>query len=131
MWRPNFKQLLCFLIIGCLSTAFASVTDNAPNYKVLTKGRIEWLIPEKFNTETPIIKASLDISERSLDELERNLIYKTSDRIHLIVFENYNDYQRHFANKSDLRYLKNPYFETNIIGSVYQPILLTGNNIDI
>ncbi len=131
MWRPTFKQLLCFLIIGCLSTAFASVTDNAPNYKVLTKGRIEWLIPEKFNTETPIIKASLDISERSLDELERNLIYKTSDRIHLIVFENYNDYQRHFANKSDLRYLKNPYFETNIIGSVYQPILLTGNNIDI
>ena len=67
MWRPNFKQLLCFLIIGCLSTAFASVTDNAHNYKVLTKGRIEWLIPEKFNTETPIIKASFDISERSLD----------------------------------------------------------------
>lgn len=122
---------MCFLIIGCLSTAFASASNNDPKYKVLTKGRIEWLIPEKFNTETPIIKASLEISERSLDELERNLIYKTSDRIHLIVFENYHEYQRYFAEKSNLRYLYNPYFETNIIGSIYHPILLTGNNIDI
>jgi hypothetical protein len=117
--------------MGYLSTAFASVTNEVTRYKVLTKGRIEWLIPEKFTAETSIIKASLDISERSLDELERNLIYKTSDRIHLIVFENYHEYQRYFADKSDLRYLYNPYFETNLIGSVYHPILLTGNNIDI
>ncbi len=122
---------MCFLFIGCLSTAFASANNNDPKYKALTKGRIEWLIPEKFNAETSIIKVSLDISERSLDELERNLIYKTSDRIHLIVFENYQDYQQYFTDKSDLRYLYNPYFETNILGSVYHPILLTGNNIDI
>lgn len=122
---------MCFLIIGCLSTAFASVTNNVPRYKVLTKGRIEWLIPEKFNEQTSIIKTSLEISERSLDELERNLIYKTSDRIHLIIFESYPEYQQYFAGKSELQHLYNPYFETNILGYVYHPILLTGNNIDI
>ena len=101
------------------------------HYKSYTKGRIEWLLPSDFNDKTPIIKSAFEISESVLNELERNLIYKTSDRMHLIAFKSFNEYDEYRKNQNKLGYYDNPITEDLIEGTVYQCVLLTGNDIDI
>ena len=101
------------------------------NYKSFTKGRIEWLIPKVYNEKTPIINTAFEISEAVLQELEKNLIYKTSDRMHFIAFGNFNDYHEYLKNRDDLRHQTTTFNEDKIEGQVYECILLTGNHIDI
>lgn len=59
------------------------------------KDRLEWVFPKAQHTvdsTSPYLQEILKISEGVLNELESNLVYKTSDDIHLIGFLNWQEY---------------------------------------
>lgn len=118
-------------LLICLPQSIFAQVDLKKEHFSYTKGRIEWLLPKNLTSEMPFIKTAFSISESALDELERNLIYKTSDRIHLIAFTNYADYCRYSQNRQALSFLKEPFYENTNSGNVYHPILITGNTLDI
>jgi RsmE family RNA methyltransferase len=74
-------------------------SQNTDSHMAFTKGRIEWLIPKTLPIAEPIIQRALNLSLNSLEELERNLIYKTSDRMHLVLFDNFAEYQQYYQRK--------------------------------
>lgn len=118
-------------LLICLPNSLISQNSETNQHYSFTKGRIEWLVPEGLTSETPIIQTAFSISESALDELEKNLIYKTSDRIHLIAFTDYANYYEFIRNRHALSYLKEPFYEITNSGNVYHPIIITGNTIDI
>ncbi len=118
-------------LLICLPHSIFSQNSIKKEHYSYTKGRLEWLLPSSLNSETPFVKAAFSISESALSELERNLIYKTSDRIHFIAFTHYGDYCRFNQNRHSLSFLEEPFYESTNSGNVYHPILITGSLLDI
>ena len=106
-------------------------SQNTVSHMAFTKGRIEWLIPKTLPIAEPIIQQALNLSANSLEELERNLIYKTSDRVHLVLFDDFADYQQYYQRKYRLSSKSSHDVEPLHNGIVYQPILCSGNIIDL
>lgn len=128
----RLRKIYNVVIYGWFVFTISGVkAQNTDSHIAYTKGRIEWLIPKTLHISEPIVQKALSLSVTSLEELERNLIYKTSDRMHLILFQDFTDYQQYYQqkhrltveNKSESEWLQN--------GIVYQPILCPGNIIDL
>ncbi len=113
-----------------LCTQLVPLLLGQTTIKTYTKGRIEWVLPVDIHNDTFIKSMILDLSENALTELERNLTYKSSDRIHLIAFTDLSSYLN-FHRKSDNIRIDVSLNGNNLLGSVYYPILITGNYVDI
>ena len=123
-----------YIVITCcwLFMAQRAVkSQNTDSHMAFTKGRIEWLIPKSLPIAEPIIQRALNLSLNSLEELERNLIYKTSDRMHLVLFDDFAEYQQYYQRKYRLSSKNSHEVEPLHNGIVYQPILCSGNIIDL
>ncbi len=127
----NTRLWILNLILWIVLYPFAAFSQSAISHITLIQGRVEWVLPQSVDSKSPIVQNALEISLSSLEELERNLIYKTSDRIHLMAFNDYSKYRDFYENKNSLQTFNSDPLDKTIHGMVYHPILLTGNTIDI
>lgn len=129
MWT---RKIHIVIVCGWLAVTQNIVrSQNSDSHIAFTKGRIEWLIPKKLTITEPIIQKAMTVSMACLEELERNLIYKTSDRMHLVLFDDFADYQQYYQRKYRLSANNSQSDESLHNGIVYQPILCSGNIIDL
>ena len=131
-WRNNSP-----LIKRCVLTLFIfSISINSVFAQNLIKSfnskKIEMIVDDSLSLK--IIKqigfsdSLFAISYKGLNELEKNLVYKMSDQLHFILFNDLNKYQ-HYQRFHEIIGLQN---EKNTIQEhIYFPIFLNGNYTDI
>ena len=65
---------------------------------VLTQNRIEIVLDEtidnKLKNKRNCIDSIFSFTQQSITQLEKNLLYKMSDKIHLIVFDQLNSFEK-------------------------------------
>jgi hypothetical protein len=127
MW---FRRSILFLGIFVLSINKKNLFANSKE-KSYTKGRIEWILPIEIQNDSSLIIQLFKLSESALSDLEKNITYKTSDRIHLVAFADYFEFSQFQQDRNVIREISFPSHKNSPIGNVYSPILVLGNQIDL
>lgn len=126
------KGLFVFLgtILCSIITYGQSIEENS---KIWIQGQVEIVMSNDMSKRLDLNQHVTDsifaIAQNTTLELEKNLLYKMSDKIHLILFDELGEYQRyqcvHYTG-----YFENILSEKEDIG-IYFPVFLIGNITDI
>lgn len=128
----KFIKLFLFIYSSLMNIDEAKCFIKNQNSISIVQGQVEVVCKKKVFNElknNTILDSMLQISQSTLLELEKNLIYKMSDNVHLILFNDLNEYadfqRNHFTGK-----FENEDF-TPINSEIYFPIFMVGNLLDI
>lgn len=129
----GFNRVL-FVFLGtflCSLNSFAQSIEE--NSKIKTQGQVEiamgFDLSQRFSGNPNFSDSIFSIAQNTILELEKNLLYKMSDKIHLILFDELAEYQ----NYQRIHYTGN--FEKPLsakeYNGIYFPVFLLGNISDI
>jgi len=103
------------------------------NSKINTQGQVEIVMSNELSNRLDLNHKLTDsifaIAQNTILELEKNLLYKMSDKVHVILFVKLGDYQN-YQNTHYSGNFENTVAEKEDIG-IYFPVFLMGNITDI
>jgi len=134
MYIPKAKLKGILFMLGTLVSLNIALGQTIPNNaKSISQGQIEIVLSKGIDYNSIEYKCKMDtifkIAHLTVLELEKNLLYKMTDKVHLVLFNELGDYQNyqkgHFTGN----------FEQNLnaheISMVYFPVFFVGNLLDL
>jgi hypothetical protein len=104
-----------------------------PNSKISMQGQVEIVMSHDLSNRLELNHKFTDsifaIAQNTTLELEKNLLYKMSDKVHLILFDQLGEYQNYQRNHFTGNFV-NTFSEKEAFG-IYFPVFLLGNISDI
>ena len=132
---PSFSRLchtkINLFVFFIWATAINPISSKSET-KLFQSKRIEMVVEnelsKKIKQQIGFADSLFAIAYQSLNELEKNLVYKMSDQLHFILFNDLNKYKEYQQSHEIGKLL---YPRTSINELIYFPIFLNGNYIDI
>ena len=121
----------CFLVLSIWALAIKPLFSQN-SIKSFHSKRIEMLVEDsllqKINNQEGFSDSLFAITYLSINELEKNLVYKMSDQLHFVLFDDLNKYEE-YQRFHEIGLRKHTY--NTVKGHIYFPIFLNGNYTDI
>lgn len=121
-------------MLGTLFSMDIAIGQIIPNKaKAISQGQIEIITSKGIDYNSIEYKSKMDtifkIAQSTVLELEKNLLYKMTDKVHLVIFNELGEYQNyqkgHFTGN----------FEQNLnsheVSAIYFPVFFVGNLLDL
>jgi len=114
-----------------MDIAVGQITIN--NVKSISQGQIEIITSKNIDYNSIAYKSKMDtifkIAHSTVLELEKNLLYKMSDKVHLIIFNELGEYQNYQKGHFTGNFEQN--LNTHEVSAIYFPLFFVGNLLDL